>query len=46
MKITIKNKELKDLNRYYTLKDDDELVMTGKQLREWRQMIIDEAKRK
>jgi len=32
-------------NKIYNLKDKDELTITGKQLREWKKMIIDDYKK-
>lgn len=32
--------------KIYNLKDEDELVFTGKQLREWKSKIIKESKNK
>ena len=34
------------LKPYYLLKDDDELVMTGKQLKEWREKVIQDYSNK
>ena len=34
------------MKEFYNLKDEDELVLTGKQLREWKRFIIKEYKEK
>ena len=39
------NKLTKEKNKIYTLKDEDELVLNGKQLREWRKLIIKDYKK-
>jgi len=33
------------VNKIYNLKDKDELTLTGKQLKEWKKMIIDDYKK-